>query len=49
MLDTVGVGSLDELAQRTVPASIAEDGLTLELPAPATEAASTRCACWCAC
>ncbi|GAA4036648.1 aminomethyl-transferring glycine dehydrogenase [Allokutzneria multivorans] len=38
MLDVVGVGSLEELAQRAVPASIHEKDLALALPAPATEA-----------
>ncbi|MCP3802142.1 aminomethyl-transferring glycine dehydrogenase [Allokutzneria sp. A3M-2-11 16] len=38
MLDVVGVGSLEELAQRAVPSSIHEKDLTLALPAPATEA-----------
>ncbi|MFC7616122.1 aminomethyl-transferring glycine dehydrogenase [Actinokineospora soli] len=38
ILETVGVGSLDELAERAVPAAIREDGLALDLPAPATEA-----------
>ncbi|MFB9903959.1 aminomethyl-transferring glycine dehydrogenase [Allokutzneria oryzae] len=38
MLDVVGVGSLEELAQRAVPSSIHERDLSLDLPAPATEA-----------
>ncbi|MGW5051829.1 aminomethyl-transferring glycine dehydrogenase [Actinokineospora sp. NPDC004072] len=38
ILGTVGVGSLDELAEQAVPAAIREDGLRLDLPAPATEA-----------
>ncbi|MFC5287907.1 aminomethyl-transferring glycine dehydrogenase [Actinokineospora guangxiensis] len=37
ILDTVGVGSLDELAARAIPAAIREDGLRLDLPDPATE------------
>ncbi|MGH3436124.1 MAG: aminomethyl-transferring glycine dehydrogenase [Sciscionella sp.] len=38
MLDVIGVGSLEELAQRVVPASIHERELILDLPAAATEA-----------
>ncbi|GAA2829233.1 aminomethyl-transferring glycine dehydrogenase [Crossiella cryophila] len=38
MLDVIGVGSLEELAQRAVPQVIREGELTLALPAPATEA-----------
>ncbi|EWM11050.1 glycine dehydrogenase gcvP1, partial [Kutzneria sp. 744] len=37
ILDVVGVGSLEELAQRAVPSAIRSDALTLSLPAPATE------------
>ncbi|MCK2242047.1 MULTISPECIES: aminomethyl-transferring glycine dehydrogenase [unclassified Crossiella] len=37
MLDVIGVGSLEELAQRAVPQVIREGELTLALPAPATE------------
>ncbi|WP_199444276.1 aminomethyl-transferring glycine dehydrogenase [Umezawaea beigongshangensis] len=37
ILDVVGVGSLEELAQRAVPDSIRERELVLDLPAPATE------------
>ncbi|CCH33717.1 aminomethyl-transferring glycine dehydrogenase [Actinosynnema sp. NPDC047251] len=37
MLDVIGVGSLEELAQRAVPESIRERELVLDLPAPATE------------
>ncbi|MCO1577442.1 aminomethyl-transferring glycine dehydrogenase [Crossiella sp. SN42] len=37
MLDVVGVGSLEELAQRAVPQVIREGELALALPAPATE------------
>ncbi|MFC6088420.1 aminomethyl-transferring glycine dehydrogenase [Saccharothrix lopnurensis] len=37
MLDVIGVGSLEELAQRAVPDSIRERELVLDLPAPATE------------
>ncbi len=36
MLDTIGVGSLDELVERTVPDSIREQA-ALELPPPASE------------
>ncbi|HEY8371688.1 MAG TPA: glycine dehydrogenase (aminomethyl-transferring), partial [Pseudonocardiaceae bacterium] len=38
MLDVIGVGSLEELAQRAVPSAIRQDDLRLSLPAPATEA-----------
>ena len=38
MLDVIGVGSLEELAQRAIPESIHERELTLQLPPPATEA-----------
>ncbi|MFC0436831.1 aminomethyl-transferring glycine dehydrogenase [Kutzneria buriramensis] len=37
ILDVIGVGSLEELAQRAVPSAIRSDALTLSLPAPATE------------
>ncbi|MGO1055994.1 aminomethyl-transferring glycine dehydrogenase [Crossiella sp. CA198] len=37
MLDVIGVGSLEELAQRAVPQVIREGELSLALPAPATE------------
>jgi glycine dehydrogenase len=37
MLDVIGVGSLEELAERAVPSSIRERDLVIELPAPATE------------
>ncbi|RKT56543.1 aminomethyl-transferring glycine dehydrogenase [Saccharothrix australiensis] len=37
ILDVIGVGSLEELAQRAVPESIRERDLVLGLPAPATE------------
>src|SRR5689334_10663019 len=40
MLGVIGVGSLDELARRAVPGSIRENGLTLDLPEPATETQS---------
>ncbi|MFL6126267.1 aminomethyl-transferring glycine dehydrogenase [Actinophytocola sp.] len=38
MLDVVGVGSLDELVERTVPESIRENNPDLRLPPPASEA-----------
>ncbi|MHA6803422.1 aminomethyl-transferring glycine dehydrogenase [Salinifilum ghardaiensis] len=38
MLDVVGVGSLEELADKAVPSGIRERDLQLELPEPATEA-----------
>jgi len=37
ILDVIGVGSLEELAQRAVPPSIREGDLVLDLPDPATE------------
>ncbi|GAA3433580.1 aminomethyl-transferring glycine dehydrogenase [Kutzneria kofuensis] len=37
ILDVIGVGSLEELAQRAVPSAIRSDELSLGLPAPATE------------
>ncbi|SDC18709.1 aminomethyl-transferring glycine dehydrogenase [Actinokineospora iranica] len=37
ILDVVGVGSLEELAQHAVPDSIRESDLTIDLPDPATE------------
>ncbi|MCP2246675.1 aminomethyl-transferring glycine dehydrogenase [Lentzea aerocolonigenes] len=37
ILDVIGVGSLEELAQRAVPSSIHERDLVLDLPVPATE------------
>jgi glycine dehydrogenase len=37
MLDFIGVGSLEELVERTVPESIREQNLDLALPQPATE------------
>ena len=37
ILDVVGVASLDELAERAVPASLRESAQPLELPPPATE------------
>lgn len=37
ILEVIGVGSLDEVAERAVPASIREPGLAIQLPAPATE------------
>ncbi|MFC0548990.1 aminomethyl-transferring glycine dehydrogenase [Kutzneria chonburiensis] len=37
ILDVIGVGSLEELAQRAVPSAIRSDALALSLPAPATE------------
>jgi glycine dehydrogenase len=37
ILDVIGVGSLEELAQRAVPESIRERDLVLDLPEPATE------------
>jgi glycine dehydrogenase len=37
ILDVIGVGSLEELAQRAVPSAIRSDSLALSLPAPATE------------
>ncbi|MQA10864.1 MAG: aminomethyl-transferring glycine dehydrogenase [Pseudonocardiaceae bacterium] len=40
MLDVIGVGSLEELAQRVIPASIASPEPVIDLPAPATEADS---------
>ncbi|GDY28650.1 aminomethyl-transferring glycine dehydrogenase [Gandjariella thermophila] len=38
MLDVIGVGSLEELAQRAVPAAIRDGDPAMDLPAPATEA-----------
>ncbi|HYQ62684.1 aminomethyl-transferring glycine dehydrogenase [Actinophytocola sp.] len=38
MLDVIGVGSLEELVERTVPESIREVSPDLELPPPASEA-----------
>jgi glycine dehydrogenase len=38
MLDLIGVGSLEELAQRAVPAAIRHGDEAMNLPAPATEA-----------
>ncbi|MBC6450985.1 aminomethyl-transferring glycine dehydrogenase [Actinokineospora xionganensis] len=40
ILDVIGVGSLEELAQRAVPESIRERDMGLELPPPATEVGS---------
>ncbi len=40
ILDVIGVASLDELAERAVPASLRESARPLELPPPATEAQS---------
>ncbi|MEU4442845.1 aminomethyl-transferring glycine dehydrogenase [Actinosynnema sp. NPDC050801] len=40
ILDVIGVGSLEELAQHAVPESIRERDLVLDLPAPATETES---------
>ncbi|WP_436496574.1 aminomethyl-transferring glycine dehydrogenase [Actinokineospora sp. HUAS TT18] len=40
ILDVVGVGSLEELAQRAVPESIRDGELAIDLPAPATEQGS---------
>jgi glycine dehydrogenase len=40
MLEVIGVGSLEELVENAVPESIREPGLTLDLPAAATEAES---------
>ncbi|MCP2163831.1 aminomethyl-transferring glycine dehydrogenase [Goodfellowiella coeruleoviolacea] len=37
MLDVIGVGSLEELAQRAVPSVIRERDLVMDLPEPATE------------
>ncbi|HWE91235.1 MAG TPA: glycine dehydrogenase (aminomethyl-transferring), partial [Pseudonocardiaceae bacterium] len=37
MLDVIGVGSLDELAERAVPASIRDRELAVTLPPPASE------------
>ncbi|PPK61234.1 aminomethyl-transferring glycine dehydrogenase [Actinokineospora auranticolor] len=37
ILDVIGVGSLEELAQHAVPDSIRERDLAIDLPAPATE------------
>ncbi|MBM7775432.1 glycine dehydrogenase [Actinokineospora baliensis] len=37
ILDVVGVGSLEELAEHAVPESIREGDLAIDLPAPATE------------
>ncbi|GAA0616533.1 aminomethyl-transferring glycine dehydrogenase [Kutzneria viridogrisea] len=37
ILDVIGVGSLEELAQRAVPAGIRGGDVALNLPAPATE------------
>ncbi|WP_018683603.1 aminomethyl-transferring glycine dehydrogenase [Actinokineospora enzanensis] len=37
ILDVIGVGSLEELAEHAVPDSIRESGLAIELPPPATE------------
>jgi glycine dehydrogenase len=38
ILDVIGVGSLDELAERAVPSSIRDSGLAMALPMPASEA-----------
>ncbi|QKV72541.1 aminomethyl-transferring glycine dehydrogenase [Amycolatopsis sp. Hca4] len=38
ILDVIGVASLDELAERAVPASLRESAEPLELPPPASEA-----------
>jgi glycine dehydrogenase len=38
ILDVIGVGSLDELAERAVPASIREPRPVIDLPEPASEA-----------
>jgi len=38
MLDVIGVGSLDELADRAIPASIRDAELSMGLPLPASEA-----------
>ena len=38
ILDVIGVASLDELAERAVPASLRESAQPLELPPPASEA-----------
>jgi glycine dehydrogenase len=38
MLDTIGVQSLDELAQLALPRTLADPGAISDLPAPATEA-----------
>jgi glycine dehydrogenase len=38
MLDVIGVGSLDELADKAIPASIRDAGLSMGLPSPAGEA-----------
>ncbi|MFN2496891.1 MAG: aminomethyl-transferring glycine dehydrogenase [Pseudonocardiaceae bacterium] len=40
MLETIGVGSLEELAQRALPSALAEPDAVPDLPAPATEAQS---------
>lgn len=37
MLEQIGVGSLEELAERAVPSAIADRDLELALPEPATE------------
>ncbi|WP_199432213.1 aminomethyl-transferring glycine dehydrogenase [Qaidamihabitans albus] len=38
MLEVIGADSLEELARRAIPPSIAEPGPVIELPAPASEA-----------
>jgi glycine dehydrogenase len=38
MLDVIGVGSLDELAARAIPASIRDSTASMNLPVPANEA-----------
>jgi glycine dehydrogenase len=38
ILDVIGVGSLDELAERAIPSSIRDSGLAMALPMPASEA-----------
>jgi glycine dehydrogenase len=38
ILDVIGVGSLDELAERAIPSSIRDFGLAMALPMPASEA-----------
>ena len=43
MLDVIGVGSLEELAQSAVPSGIRERDLHLALPEPAATQAANGC------
>jgi glycine dehydrogenase len=38
ILEVIGLGSLDELAERAIPSSIRDSGLAMALPMPASEA-----------